>query len=174
MGRGSAAPCGMGRWNEVPAARLHPAGASATADNAGFHRSWREPAAKPGSGATGEMGSGRSSHEYLQPQPGWSRHPHPGAVQACGVGLTMARCPCEIPRSLRRRGETETEGKSVFPRSKAENTPCANKPGGLRWGGLGLSASMWGMQLRTDTTHSSDEHLSHLQHCLQLLGQAWS
>lgn len=92
------------------AASLDPTGACTVLDNVGFHRSWHEPVAKPGSGATGEMGSGRSSSEYVQPQPGWSQHPHPGAARACGVGLVMARCPHEIPFCHHRKMETGVEG----------------------------------------------------------------
>ena len=53
----------------------------------------------------------------------------PGAAQACGVGLAMARCPCEIPRSLSCHGETETGGKIVsFPRVKQKTRLLQTSP----------------------------------------------
>lgn len=39
----------------------------------------------------GEMGSGRRSREYLQPQPGWSHPLGPGAARAGGDGSVPCR-----------------------------------------------------------------------------------
>lgn len=54
-----------------------------------------------------EITSGRRNSGDLQPQPGRSHQPGPGAAQAGGDGVGMARCPREIPSC---RGEQETGG----------------------------------------------------------------
>lgn len=81
----------------------------------------------------------------------------PGLSRLVGLGWRWLSAVVKFPRSLSCHRETETGGKKCFfPRERSrKHTLCkqARQPA-VR--STGLSASIRGMQLRTNTTHSSD------------------
>lgn len=138
----------MGRQGEVPAShwRLYGHGQGGLSSILALQR-------------CREITSGRGNGGDVQPQPGWSHHPGPGAAQAGGDGVgRWLGAPMKLPAAA---GSRKLGGEKVSACGAEQQTRLVQTrlAAFCRKAGLSPRAAAWlgEMGMRRDTTHRCDE-----------------